>query len=144
MELDPRPQPGPDRRPLIWGIAAAVLGASVGLGVLLYVRGTRHAKQNAGDTTVSNCRYAAADGSTISLLLRHQPGQGSAVASAIESLKTTTYEGVETEDITGIGDAALFAPALGGQLNVFAGDDFLVFTGGTLDQLRPVAEAALA
>ena len=55
MEIDPRPGPGPDRRPLIWGITAAVLGAAVGIGVLLYVRGTRHAKPTAAatDTTAS-------------------------------------------------------------------------------------------
>jgi hypothetical protein len=94
--------------------------------------------------TVSNCRYAAADGSSISLLLRHEPGQGASVDSAIESLRTITYEGIDTVDVPGVGDGALFAPELGGQLNVFDGDDFLVFTGGTLDQLRPLAEAALA
>lgn len=96
------------------------------------------------EVRVTNCRYADGNGQSLSLQLRHEPGQGSFVDSSIASLKTITYEGVKTEDVPGLGDAALFAPSSGGQLNVFDGDDFLVFTGGSLDQLKPVAQAALA
>jgi len=94
--------------------------------------------------TVSNCRYRAADGSSLSLLARHEPGQGTFVDSSIDTLKTVTYDGVDTADVSGIGDAALFAASSGGQLNVFDGDDFFVFTGGSLEQLSGVARAALS
>jgi hypothetical protein len=93
---------------------------------------------------VTNCRYTDGDGQSLSLLLRHEPGQAGFVDSSINSLKTITYEGLKTDDVPGLGDAALFAPASGGQLNVFDGDDFLVFTGGSLDQLKPLAQSALA
>ena len=48
------------------------------------------------------------------------------------------------DEVTGIGDAAPFAPSSGGQLNVFDGDNMFVLTGGSLGQLKQVAGTALS
>src|SRR4051794_13385893 len=100
MHTEPHPMPMSDRL-LTPEIAATVLPGA--------------AAPTADDRTVdqvrvTTCRYDDRGAGSLSLLLRHEPGQGTFVDSSIDSLKTITYDGVQTTDVSGLGEAALFAP----------------------------------
>jgi len=98
--------------------------------------------------TVASCEWEREDGSgaSVSLLVSHEAGQGNALDTAIEALRTEAYAGRVVEDVA-VGDAGLWvADGPARQLSAFSGDNYLVLTlpvGTTRDAAVALATAAL-
>ncbi len=103
----------------------------------------------AGSGLVLTCSYVLASDATkaVAVLLRRQKGQGDDLGAAMQGLKKLTYPGVNTREVSGIGERALWAEPPGlRQLTVLVDDDVLVVSVGpdvTVDATTALARELL-